>query len=404
MPPRLFTELLQGILTISLAAYEGPAEHQRARHTFELVSRDWLYASQRWRELEVTEVDQIASLASTLTRNKLAAATLGVLAEDDRDAPAAGVPAAQRGSPLGAGKDAGREIRALHISYDAGRWGSEKALVKLFGLTPNLASLSIDLTASPAMSVLGDGLVQALARLSQIRHFALKTGSRSPSLNIDIDALYKLTAGWLMLESFSLDRFYVSARLPPFVGAAPLFAGHRHLRSLNLHTHQFRNVYDSLLGSLPHSLEVLKINGPRVYTDPAACRSIVDCVVPVAPNLTTLTLNDSWHCTASEAIPKGTFDPVLLQLDRIESLSVSPVAFKSLNLLAPLGMVRALRILQGHASATQAVLGKELIALLQTAPRLTTVQVSAEVVVQWSSKQREEASKVAKARGIDLDC
>jgi len=411
MPPRLFTELLQQILALALAGYELPADRQRARHGFELVARDWLYAAQRWRELEVTEVEQINGLAVTLVSNRLAAEIEGAVGQVGEDAGAGGgVPGngSLRAPPdadgVTAGKDTGAKVRTLRICYDAGRWGSEKALVKLFGLTPNLALLDIDLTASPAMSVVGDGLVRALAQLSQLRHFALKTGSRSPSLNIDIDALYRLTAGWPLLESFALDRFYVSARLPPFVGAAPLFAAHRHLRSLHLRTHQFRNVYDSLLGSLPEQLEVLRLNGPRVYTDPDASRSIVDCVVPVAPHLVTLAIGDSWHCTASEALHNGTFDAVLRHLDRIESLTLSPVAFKTLSTLAPLAMLRELRIFQGHASATQAVLGKELIALLHGAPRLANVSISTEVVVQWSSKQRDEAVQVAQARGIKLDC
>jgi len=156
-----------------------------------------------------------------------------------------------------------------------------------------------------------------------------------------------------------------------------LFADLNQLQHIRLQSGLGGSSYRQILSDLPPSLRTLEIDDDTIYAYAHEYgdlgQSITDVLLPVAPQLTRLTITDTPKPNQQHRMPtnRGSYDDLIRRLVNIRELIISPCAVRNLaESLHGLSSLRTVRLVQGFGVCTLPLEPSEVV---QFSERLSSV-------------------------------
>ena len=161
-----------------------------------------------------------------------------------------------------------------------------------------------------------------------------------------------------------------------------LFSGLAQLQQVRLQSGLGGSSYRHILSHLPPSVQVLTIDDSTIYAYGkeygSLGRSVTNVLLPVARQLTRLTITDTPQPNQQHRIStaRGVYDHLVRSLVNVEELTISPCALYNLaESLDGLSSLRALRLVQGFGVCAPPFEPNELIQLLNKQSSISEVVV-----------------------------
>lgn len=138
-----------------------------------------------------------------------------------------------------------------------------------------------------------------------------------------------------------------------------LFSGLAQLEQVRLQSGLGGSSYRHILSHLPRSVRTLDIDDSTIYVYAneynSLGQSITDALLPVAAQLTRLSITDTPEPGQRHRIPtaRGAFDDLVKSVVNVQELTISPCGVRNLaESLQGLSSLRALRLVQGFGVCT----------------------------------------------------